>query len=178
MVCDRCIISVKDVFNRHGLYPQHITLGEVHLNESVDSISIANIGNDLNKIGFEIVDSSTPILIVKIKSALIELFNKKEIPEEFKLSNYLTQRFPYDYSHLSRIFSQHEEDTIEHYLIKLRIEKAKELLTYRDLNISQVAYKLGYASAAHFSRQFKKIVGVTPSNYIDNPAGRQSLEDI
>lgn len=90
----------------------------------------------------------------------------------------MTEKFPYDYSHLSRVFSQHEKDTIEHYVIKLRIEKAKELLTYKDQNVSEVAYRIGYASAAHFSRQFKKIVGLSPSRYQDNPTERKSLEDI
>ena len=90
----------------------------------------------------------------------------------------MTEKFPFDYSHLSRVFSHHEKDTIEHYLIRLRIEKAKELLTYKDYNVSEVAYNLGYASAAHFSRQFKKMVGISPSVFQKNPIGRKSLENI
>jgi len=163
---------------RYGFDLKHVMLGEVHLNNSISTADLALIDKDLNKIGFEVVDASTPILVLKIKSALIELYNKNEIPEGFKLSTFLSNKFPYDYSHISRVFSQNQNYTIEHYLIELRIEKAKELLLFKDMNISEVAYKLGYSSNAHFSRQFKKLVGVSPSIYQSNPTERRSLEDI
>jgi len=89
----------------------------------------------LKEIGFHLVSNRTPVLINKVKSALIELFNQNEIPEGFKLSTFLTNKFSYDYSHISRVFSQNQNYTIEHYLIELRIEKAKELLLFKDMNI-------------------------------------------
>ena len=178
MVCDRCIRTVEKVFYDNGLFPTRITLGEVEIMNALLPNELSNIRTGLKSEGFELIDSSTPIIVTKIKAALITLFGQNEIPEEFKLSTFLSEKFPYDYSHLSRVFSNYEKDTIEHYLIRLRIEKAKELLTYKDINVSEVAYKLGYASAAHFSRQFKKMVGVTPSLFQHNPSGRKSLEDI
>lgn len=178
MVCDRCISSVRQIFVKHDIHPTNITLGNVLVQEAIPEATLQMLDSELRAIGFELVDTITPILVVQIKGAFIELFNALEIPEDFKLSTFLTEKFPYDYSHLSRVFSQHEKDTIEHYVIKLRIEKAKELLTYKDYNISEVAYKLGYTSAAHFSRQFKKLVGISPSAYQQNPTIRNSLEDI
>lgn len=178
MVCDRCIRTVENIFDNNGIVPVQTTLGEVKISNPLLPTVLISIGNDLTSEGFELVDSSTPVLVTKIKAALVNLFGQNEIPEEFKLSTFLTKKFPYDYSHLSRVFSHHEKDTIEHYLIRLRIEKAKELLTYKDNNVSEIAYKLGYASAAHFSRQFKKLVGVSPSVFQRNPSGRKSLEDI
>ncbi len=178
MVCDRCIISVRQIFNNQGFETLNVSLGEVQVKEPISELDLASIDNKLRLIGFQIIDSKTPVLVIKIKSALVALYNQQEISEDFKLSTFLTEKFPYDYSHLSRVFSSHEKDTIEHYVIKLRIEKAKELLTYRDENVSEVAYRLGYSSAAHFSRQFKKLVGVSPSKYQDDPTQRKSLEDI
>lgn len=178
MVCDRCIAFVQKTFRDHGVLPLDITLGEVRLNDMLSKSDLVSIQTELKSQGFEIIDSDTPVLITKIKASLISLFNQDEVPEKLKLSKFLIEKFPYDYSHLSRLFSHHEKDTIEHYVIKLRIEKAKELLAYKDQNVSEVAYKLGYASAAHFSRQFKKLVGLSPSVYKENPTGRQSLEDI
>ena len=178
MVCDRCIRTVEKIFDNNGIVPVQTTLGEVKIKNPLLPTVLIGIGHDLTSEGFELVDSSTPILVTKIKAALVKLFGQNEIPEEFKLSTFLTKKFPYDYSHLSRVFSHHEQDTIEHYLIRLRIEKAKELLTYKDNNVSEVAYKLGYASAAHFSRQFKKLVGISPSVFQSDPNGRKSLEDV
>lgn len=178
MVCDRCILSVQKVFETNGVFPLNVQLGEVTIKERLTPIDLAKIGKALKEEGFEIIDRTSPIIITQIKAALVSEFNKNEISEDFKLSSFLTNILPYDYSHLSRVFSHHEKVTIEQYLIRLRIEKAKELLTYKDQRVSEVAYKLGYASVAHFSRQFKKITGVSPSVYQDKPTKRQSLEDI
>jgi AraC-like DNA-binding protein len=56
-----------------------------------------------------------------------------------------------------------EGRTIEQYYIQQRIEKAKELVTYDELTLSEIAFKLGYSSVAHLSAQFKKITGMTPT---------------
>ena len=178
MVCDRCIASVKNIFQENNVPPEEVKLGEVHLKVSPSSNEISLLKKSLIETGFEWIESDAPILVTKIKSALIELFKQEDTIEDFKLTTYLTDRFPYDYSHMSRVFSRHEKDTIEHYLIKLRIEKAKEHLSYKNRNVSEVAYQLGYASVAHFSRQFKKAVGMTPSKYQQNPTERKTIDDI
>ncbi|MBT8231272.1 MAG: AraC family transcriptional regulator [Bacteroidia bacterium] len=178
MVCDRCIASVRKIFEAKDIQPIEVSLGEVIYNEIIPNSVLAKIEDELKLQGFQLIEGDTPVLVTKIKSAIINLFNQNEIAESFKLSSFLTSKFPYDYSHISRIFSNHEKDTIEHFLIKVRIEKAKELLTYKDHNVSEVAYKLGYVSASHFSRQFKNLVGMAPSAYQNNPSGRKSLHDI
>jgi len=178
MVCDRCIAAVKKAFVDEGVLPISVALGEVVVGEPIDSETYAEIAKELLILGFEIVTLATPILVTKVKASIISIFDKNEVPENFKLSTFLKDKFHYDYSHLSRVFSHHEGDTIEHYVIKIRIEKAKELLAYKEQNISEVAYNLGYSSAAHFSRQFKELVGVSPSYYKSNPKGRNSLEDV
>ena len=178
MVCDRCISTVEMILDKLSLSYSSVRLGEVDIAQELTPSEMASIEGNLFLHGFELIDRRTPVLVTKIKSALIAIFKANEVPEGFKLSKYLISKLPYDYSHMSRVFSHHEDDTIEHYLIKLRIEKAKELLSYNDLNISEVAYTLGYSSNAHFSRQFKKLVGVTPSFYRSDPTSRRSLEEI
>jgi AraC family transcriptional regulator len=49
------------------------------------------------------------------------------------------------------------------YIIRQKIEKVKELLFYDELNLSEIADRLGYSSVAYFSAQFKKVTGFTPS---------------
>ena len=53
---------------------------------------------------------------------------------------------------------------VEH-LTKLRLEKAKELLAYTDLDIREIAEKVGFRNANYFSRVFKKHKQMTPSAY-------------
>jgi len=45
------------------------------------------------------------------------------------------------------------------------MEKVKELLSYNELTLSEIAYRLGYSSVAYLSAQFKKATGLTPSQF-------------
>ncbi len=51
------------------------------------------------------------------------------------------------------------------YLIRLRIEEAQRLMRESDLTLTQIAERVGFASLHYFSRMFKKITGVSPSQY-------------
>ena len=51
------------------------------------------------------------------------------------------------------------------YFISLKIGRAKELIRDRNMNFSQIADALGYSSVHYFSRQFKRITGMSPSEY-------------
>ena len=178
MVCDRCISTIEAVLDQLEVEYKDVQLGQVQLTKNLNAQQLVDVATAVSRHGFEIIDRKSPVIVSKIKSAIIDIFMQNEVPEDFKLSKYLSDKFPYDYAHMSRVFSQHEGDTIEHFLIKLRIEKAKELLSYNDMNVSEVAYTLGYSSNAHFSRQFKKLVGGTPSFYRSDPNSRKSLEEI
>jgi AraC-like DNA-binding protein len=80
-------------------------------------------------------------------------------------SDYLSQKLNFDYTYLANIFSETNGVTIEHFLIAHKIEKAKELILYDELNLTQISYKLNYSSVAHLSNQFKKVTGLSPSYY-------------
>jgi AraC-like DNA-binding protein len=80
-------------------------------------------------------------------------------------SDYISNALNYDYTYLSNIFSEIKGITIQQFIIVHKIEKAKELILYGELNLTEIAYKLHYSSVAHLSNQFKKITGLTPSHY-------------
>lgn len=67
--------------------------------------------------------------------------------------------------YLLRTFKAATGQTLLEYHHQVRCEKAKELLTQNELSIAAVGDRAGFASAAHFSRIFKKTVGVTPTQY-------------
>ena len=69
--------------------------------------------------------------------------------------------------------------TIEHFHLTQKIERVKELLVYDELNITEIAWKMGYSSVAHLSNQFKKMTGLTPSFFKKiREKKRDTLEDI
>lgn len=59
-----------------------------------------------------------------------------------------------------------------HYLISLRIEESKYLLTETDLTMSQIAQILGFSSPSYFSQVFRKTQGTSPMDYRHNPKNK------
>ena len=68
-------------------------------------------------------------------------------------------------SHLSRLFSEITGHTFKEFVIKFRMEKAKELLHVTHLNVTDVAYEVGYNDPNYFTAVFKRTIGITPSQY-------------
>lgn len=68
-------------------------------------------------------------------------------------------------SQLQKIFKDHCNLGIIEYFSMLKINAAKELIRTNQLNFTQIAEHLGYTSIHYFSRQFKKVAGMTPSEY-------------
>ena len=84
---------------------------------------------------------------------------------QMNYSDYISSQLGKDYPSLSLLFSESEDITIEKYIISQKIEKVKELLDYGELNLNQIALKMGYSSTAHLSAQFKNVTGITPSAF-------------
>lgn len=67
--------------------------------------------------------------------------------------------------HLSRLFKAAGEESLSDYIIKAKINKAKEIISTTSNSIRQVAQFLGYSDPGYFVRVFKKRTGVTPTEY-------------
>lgn len=95
------------------------------------------------------------------------------------MSTYLSSYLNHEYTYLSGLFSSIEGRTIENYFIEQRIEKAKELIVYGQLTLSEIAFQLEYSSVAHLSSQFKKITGLTPTYFKQlGSSKRKSLDRV
>ena len=100
-------------------------------------------------------------------------------PPIHNFSDYLSEKLGYDYTYLANTFSEVKGITIQHFIILHKIEKAKELLLYDELNLNEISQILNYSSASHLSAQFKKITGLTPSFYKELGQKRKvNLEDL
>ena len=165
MVCQRCVMTVENIFNSFHISFNKVSLGEVQLEQKISEKELKEINEALHKVGFELIDSRVNKIIEDIKQTAMEYLNLGMDSQNLKLSSFITNKIPYDYSYLSDLFSSIEGKTIEQYFILQRIEKVKELLVYDHLQLSEIAWKLGYSSVAHLSGQFKKITGFTPSDF-------------
>lgn len=165
MVCNRCIMVVKQEFEKLGLHPEKVSLGEVTVRE--DELSDEQehkLDAALKPLGFERIDDRKARLIEGIKNKVIQMIHHSDrINLKVNWSSVLSDEMHYEYNYLSNLFSSVEGITLEQYIIRQKIEKVKELLFYDELTLSEIADKLGYSSVAHLSAQFKKITGFTPS---------------
>ena len=166
MVCDRCIMVVNQQLQALGFTVMDTVLGQVDLAETLDENQLLKLRSALKLLGFELIDQKREQLVERIKNVIIEMIHHTD-PEEIKInySDYIASRLDKDYPYLSSLFSESEDITIEKYIISQKIEKVKELLEYDELNLNQIALKLGYSSAAHLSAQFKNVTGITPSKF-------------
>lgn len=166
MVCDRCIYVIRTILTDMAIDPVSVRLGEVDLGDQVlDSARLAEFGERIEALGFELISDRKSRLIETVKTLIIELLDKPALLETVKLSEYLSSNLHHDYSHLSNLFSSVEGTTVEQYFIQQKIEKVKELLIYDELTLTVIADRLGYSSVAHLSRQFSKVTGQTPSQF-------------
>ena len=163
MVSLRCKIIVKSELENLGLKAIIVELGEVEIPGDLDPKLRHELRSALARYGFELLEDKKSMLIEKIKNIIVEMVHYSEEPQRINFSSYLSEKLNYDYNYLSNLFSEVKGITIEHYIIAHKIERAKELLVYDQLTLTEIAEKLHYSSVAHLSNQFKKVTGLTPS---------------
>ena len=179
MVCNRCIMVVKNELEKLGIKPCAISLGEVQLDEAINETEIKTISLVLEKFGFALLDDKKSRIIERIKNIIVELTHYQDEQPKTNLSDILSNDLKHDYNYLSNLFSKIEGITIEKYYIAQKIERIKELLVDDELSLSEIAFKLNYSSVAYLSNQFKKVTGMTPSYFKNIQSGkRRSLDEI
>lgn len=181
MVCYRCVLSVEAILQSTGIPFHTVTFGEIHLVNALTPEQNQQLTAKLKEVGFELIDNHMSGLIERIKQLVILKARNEGDHKDIKinLSAYLTGKLHYEYTHLSSIFSSVEGRTIENYFIEQRIEKAKELLIYGQMTLSEIAFELDYSSPAHLSTQFKKTTGLTPSYFKEvGLAKRKALDKV
>ena len=158
MVCHRCILAVEDILRNSDISFQQVIVGEIHLHQSLPPQQINMLGASLAKIGLELIDNRMSGLIERIKQLVIKKARNEVAEKEMKvkLSSFLSTHLHHEYTYLSSFFSSVEGRTIENYFIEQRIEKVKELLVYKEMTLSEIAFEMEYSSVAHLSNQFKK----------------------
>lgn len=165
MVSNRCKTAVKEELKKFGLHFIVVDLGEVEIMEDLSPLQWEQLKVSMLSCGLELMDDKKAILIGKIINAITEMIHYSDDALKINFSDYISEKLGYDYTYLSNLFSSVKGITIQQFIIIHKIEKAKELLLYDELNLTEISYKLHYSSVAHLSNQFKKITGLSPSRF-------------
>ncbi len=169
MICPRCETVIRQEMQKLEARVVAIKPGYATV-EVPTAVDLNLIAKNLRRHGFELLEDPEKRLVEQIKTTTMDyLYRQQDAAtngeKSSTLSDFLIHTIGRSYSHLSKLFSKHEGRTLEHYYIHLRIERVKELLDYQELNISEIADKLGYSSGHYLSAQFRKVTGMSISNY-------------
>ena len=165
MVSTRCKMAVKEELRKLGLHFIVVDLGEIEIMEELSDSMRESLKIGLKDSGLELMDNKRAVLIEKIKNVIIEMVHYADEMPEINYSLYISKKLQHDYTYLSNIFSEVKGITIQQFIIVHKIERVKELLLYEDLNLTEISYKLNYSSVAHLSNQFKKITGLSATQF-------------
>lgn len=170
---------VKSELDKLGLHYKVVDLGEVEIEENITPEQTVQLRTALLKSGLDLMDDKKSVLIEKIKNVIVEMVHYEDEFPRIKNSEYIGKKLNHNYTYLANLFSEATGTTIEHYIIIHKIERAKELIMYDELKLTEIAWKLNYSSVAHLSNQFKKITGLTPTFFKHLKTKRlTSLEDL
>lgn len=165
MVCVRCKMAVQSVLEKMNLPFSEIELGWVKLDTELSPAQMQQLNKELKVYHLEILENKKKALVERIKTLIIGMLHSTNAPDNIRFSEYVSKILHYDYTYLSNIFSEMENSTIERFYIEQRIERAKELMIYEGMNVSEIAYALNFSSVSHFCLQFKKVSGQKPASF-------------
>ncbi|MFN4248509.1 MAG: helix-turn-helix domain-containing protein [Flavipsychrobacter sp.] len=166
MVCYRCISAVERAFYAIGYNVTNIHLGAVSISTKGSLPDTNLIEATVTALGLSLIEDKKTAIVRQVKDIITNVYSGDfDFPYSFRLSSLLQKQLQQDYDTISSIFSATEGITLEKYAINYRLRKAKEYLLYSNYTLNEIAFKIGYNSAAHFARQFKELTGLTTKQY-------------
>ncbi|TYP76625.1 response regulator [Paenibacillus methanolicus] len=126
------------------------TLGDLHrmLSDELDAL-------------FDYLEARKGNAIIRHVTQYIERNYRNRQLSLTEISEYVGVTIP----HLCFVFKEGTGMTIKHYLSEYRIDRAKELLANKDLKLFDIALQVGYGDGEYFSKIFKKVTGLQPSEF-------------
>lgn len=140
--------------------------GFEHLDVIREFETVDDIKSWLRKTSFEISER----LFMKKQSKSrrliepIEQYIHSRLAEDITLRE-IANKFSYSPNHMGYLFKEQTGESFNEYLVRNRMEKARELLLEPKYKIYEVADQVGYKSLAYFSRLFREHYGFTPGDY-------------
>lgn len=177
MVCRHCVAALTGLLDSLGIAHGEVRIGSADIDADLDASQLANLDRALAELGFERITDADEALVEATKHAIMEHVRDADHCR-LKISACIADHVGASYDTLSRMFSRHEGRTIEQYTMAQRVEYVKELLGYGERTLTEIADIAGYSSAAHLSRQFKAVTGMTPTAWLALNPPRTSLDKV
>lgn len=166
MVSKRCLLKVVEELKNLSIPYTSVEMGVIESNALISNETINRFKLNLLECGLDLLEDRDHILVERIKNVITNMLsNEKGDPLYINDSIFISSELHYSYTYLSNTFSKVEGLTIQQYMILSKIERAKELLRYNELTLTEISYLLHYSSVGHLSNQFKKTTGLSPRSF-------------
>ena len=100
----------------------------------------------------------------RVELEKVKIYLDEHFTERIRLDD-LSDRFFINKYYLTRIFKENYGATISHYVLSKRITRAKQLIRFSEMTMDEIAAAVGMNDANYFSRAFRKVEGMSPSEY-------------
>ncbi|MDP5062711.1 MAG: AraC family transcriptional regulator [Maribacter sp.] len=139
--------------------------GTIKLPNDLSEEKLTFISSQLEGFGIKIQTRENRDIVEEIKIYIKKMVYEGDI-RNVKISELLTNQLGFSYPYLSNLFSSKTFTSIENFYILVRIEKVKDLVLLDNTSLSEIAHDLNFSSVPHLSNQFKKVTGLTITQYI------------
>jgi AraC-like DNA-binding protein len=178
MVSRRCIQSVESILFDMGISVKKVSLGIADIECDNFDLILDKLKKALIEQGFEIIQNKEFQILEQIKVSVLEMiYYGNNLNTIIRNSDYLSDKLGHPYGQLSKLFSELTGQTLEKYIILVKIERVKELLAYNEMTLSEISYQMGYSSVQYLSTQFKQVTGYSVSEYKSLPIKQRTPLD-
>ncbi|MGA2765583.1 MAG: AraC family transcriptional regulator [Spirochaetia bacterium] len=171
MCCSRCIRALKEEMVKLSPARLSIHIGEVEVEYDPQLISRQHIESAIEDAGFEVMTLLREKKVEEAKNYVREHLSE---PEVLRLS-VIARALATSPFHLSRTFSLNEGETLQDFIMRLRMERAAQLLQETEKTVLDICGEVGLSSPSHFTKEFKKRFGRTPLAYRKSPGANPGL---
>jgi AraC family transcriptional regulator len=167
MVSTRDLRTITELLENTGsVKVERISLGTADIHFNSAALNFAKIAELIRPAGFDLILDKDDLLFEQIKVSVLEMiYYGNNLNTIIRNSDYLSDKLGHPYIYLSKLFSEKTRTTLEKYIILVKIERVKELLSYDEMTLSEIAYQMGYSSVQYLSNQFRQVTGFSVSEY-------------
>ncbi len=168
MLCHCCIKNMENILQQNHYDVEYVYLGKISVTKK--GFNEKELHQLLTNNGYGIVKERNEQIIEQIKQAVVELIHySNNVDSIVRKSDYLVERLNMTYQQISKTFSKYHSITLERYMLLHKMERVKELVLQNEFTLSEVAYIMDFSSVHHLSSTFKKITGVTVTEFKEQP---------
>ncbi|WP_373494589.1 helix-turn-helix domain-containing protein [Aquiflexum sp.] len=155
---------IEKEIEKFGLEFSYTNCGQIEFLNKINKEVYENLKLNLLEYGIYVQENQQEQLIQRIKD-VIDDFIFSEENYNYTTSHYISDKLNLSYNYISNIFSEMTMTTLQFYIILKKIDRAKTMLLSGEYKLNEISYKLNYSSVSHLSAQFKKITGLTASQF-------------